>query len=86
MARDDRGDRWVQVSWFPDLADMPRAPADYVFLLDRSGSMDGTSIESARNALLLALRSLGEGDRFDVVGFGSTFKRVFGALQPYDGV
>lgn len=84
VARDDRGDRWVQVTWFPDLADLPRAPADYVFLLDRSGSMDGASIDSARNALLIALRSLAEGDRFDVVGFGSSFERVFGSLRPYD--
>jgi Ca-activated chloride channel family protein len=84
VSRDALGDRYVQLTWFPDLSSAGRAPADYVFVLDRSGSMDGTSIESARKALLLAMRSLGEGDRFDVVGFGSSFERVFGKLVAYD--
>ena len=34
------------------------APADVIFLVDRSGSMDGTSIEEVRNALQLCLRSM----------------------------
>jgi Ca-activated chloride channel family protein len=39
--------------------------------------MDGESIGQARNALLLALRSLEEGDRFNVIGFGSSIDPMF---------
>ena len=51
--------------------------------MDRSGSMNGDSIEAVRRALQLCLRSLEEGDAFDVVGFGSTFQTLFGAPRPY---
>lgn len=46
-----------------------KAPLDVVFLLDRSGSMGGSSIEEARKALRLCLRQLREGDRFSIVAF-----------------
>ena len=59
-------------------------PADVVFLVDRSGSMAGTSIAEVRNALHLCLRALTDGCRFDIVGFGSTFASLFGASVPYD--
>lgn len=45
------------------------APLDVVFVLDRSGSMGGTSIEEARKALRLCLRQLREGDRFSIIAF-----------------
>ncbi|HVG85917.1 MAG TPA: VIT and VWA domain-containing protein [Vicinamibacterales bacterium] len=60
------------------------APADVVFVVDRSGSMKGTSIEEVRNALQLCLRSLVPGSRFDIVGFGDRFVSLFGNSVPYD--
>jgi Ca-activated chloride channel family protein len=42
---------------------------DVVFLIDRSGSMGGQSIEEARKALRLCLRQLREGDRFSILAF-----------------
>lgn len=59
-------------------------PAEVVFLVDRSGSMGGTSIEEVRNALVLCLRGLTHGCRFDIVGFGSRFESLFGGTVPYD--
>jgi Ca-activated chloride channel family protein len=47
--------------------------AEIVFVIDRSGSMGGTSIEEVRNALQLCLRSLTAGSRFNIVSLGSTF-------------
>jgi Ca-activated chloride channel family protein len=44
-------------------------PKDIVFVMDRSGSMSGTKIEQARNALHFVLDQLGENDRFSIVGF-----------------
>lgn len=51
-------------------ADAPKAaPLDVVFVLDRSGSMGGSSIEEAHKALRLCLRQLREGDRFSIIAF-----------------
>jgi Ca-activated chloride channel family protein len=60
------------------------APAEIVFVVDRSGSMGGTSIAEVRNALQLCLRSLTPGSRFNIVGFGSTFVSLFPESVPYD--
>ncbi len=59
-------------------------PAEVVFVIDRSGSMEGTSIEEVRNALQLCLRSLTTGSRFNIVSFGSTFATLFRESRPYD--
>ncbi len=53
-------------------------------MVDRSGSMQGTSIAEARNALQLALRSLRPGSFFNILGFGSRFKALFAQSRPYD--
>jgi len=45
------------------------APLEVVFVLDRSGSMGGSSIEEARKALRLCLRQLREGDAFSIIAF-----------------
>ena len=49
-------------------------PKDYIFLLDRSGSMAGEKIESSKRALKLALRMLNEEDRFFIAVFDSTYE------------
>ena len=59
------------------------APAEVVFVIDRSGSMDGASIAEARNALQLALRSLRAGTLFNIVGFGDRHEALFPESRPY---
>ncbi|MBN1944170.1 MAG: VWA domain-containing protein [Bradymonadales bacterium] len=83
VGREEDGTRTVMVNLFPDLSGMERGHHEIVFLLDRSGSMQGESIEQARRALLLCLRSLEEGDRFNIVGFGSSFQSLFPKCVPY---
>ncbi len=61
-----------------------RVPADVVFVVDRSGSMGGSSIEQVRNALQICLRSLEAGCAFNIVGFGSGFESLFSECRPYD--
>jgi Ca-activated chloride channel family protein len=60
------------VSLVPDLAGgLKRRDHrnDVVFVLDRSGSMGGSSITEAKTALRLCLRQLREGDRFAIIAF-----------------
>ena len=45
----------------------------YVFILDRSGSMDGIKLEQAKVSLKLCLRQLSEKDRFMLVAFNDQF-------------
>ena len=60
----------------------PRAPREVVFVIDTSGSMEGTSIVQAREALQLALERLQPGDRFDVIEFNSSARALFGTPLP----
>jgi Ca-activated chloride channel family protein len=44
---------------------------DVIFILDTSGSMRGEKLEQAKQALLFCVNSLGDGDRFNIVGFAT---------------
>ena len=49
----------------------------FYFLVDRSGSMSGNTIDMAKEALQLFLRSLSEGNKFNIVSFGDSFQFLF---------
>jgi Ca-activated chloride channel family protein len=92
LAKDQEPRAWVEKGEEGGMAAMlafqpefeeEEAPSEMIFVIDRSGSMDGTSIAEARNALQLCLRSLPEGTRFNVVGFGSRFKMLFPESELY---
>jgi Ca-activated chloride channel family protein len=70
----------------PDLAGAWKkqsARTDVVFVLDRSGSMGGPSIDEAKTALRLCLRQLREGDRFAVLAFDDSVDAFAPALVPF---
>ena len=50
-------------------------PGLFVFLIDQSGSMSGNAIILVRKALLLFIQSLPEESYFQLIGFGSEFKK-----------
>ena len=50
-------------------------PSLFIFLIDQSGSMSGKSIKVASKALLLFLQSLPVGSYYQIIGFGSDFKK-----------
>ena len=50
-------------------------PALFIFLVDQSGSMDGEPIKIARNALKLFIQSLPVGSFYQIIGFGSNYKK-----------
>ncbi|HSU68520.1 MAG TPA: VWA domain-containing protein, partial [Tepidisphaeraceae bacterium] len=58
---------------FDETEPAERKPAETIFVLDCSGSMQGESIAQATAALELCLRSMSMGDTFNICRFGSTW-------------
>ena len=73
----------VMLSFFPEF-ESKRAACEFVFLVDRSGSMSGSYIESASQTLVLFLKSVPPGCTFNIIGFGSRFTSLFPNAVPYN--
>ena len=75
--RDERGGFFTLMLFPPeDLTSLARAPMEMVFVLDCSGSMSGRPIEQAKNAVSRALRSLRDGDTFQIIRFSNDASRL----------
>jgi len=63
--------------------DLQATPSDFarelIFVVDTSGSMHGTSLRQAAQALTVALDGLKPGDRFNIVQFNSVTSSLFRA-------
>ncbi|XP_036441687.1 von Willebrand factor A domain-containing protein 5A-like [Colossoma macropomum] len=74
-------DSVVMVSLYPEfppeVASSFGKRGEFIFLMDQSGSMRGSSIKSAQETLLLLLKSLPLGCYFNIYGFGSDFRSFF---------
>ncbi|MFO1092706.1 MAG: VWA domain-containing protein [Planctomycetaceae bacterium] len=64
--------------------DEARPSKNIVFVLDRSGSMEGKKIEQAREALRFVLNNLREGDRFNIVAYDSSVETFRPDLQTFN--
>lgn len=64
--------------------DMEGAKGEYIFLLDRSGSMSGARIDKAKQALTFFLKSLPQDTYFQVYSFGTSFTTLFPSSNKYD--
>ena len=51
-------------------------PSLFIFLIDQSGSMAGSSMKLVNESLLFFLQSLPKNSYFQLIGFGSTFKKI----------
>jgi Ca-activated chloride channel homolog len=60
-------------------------PREVIFVIDTSGSMEGMSIEQAREALALALGRLTPQDRFNVIQFNSYTSKLYPNAVPVNG-
>ncbi|KAJ8360616.1 hypothetical protein SKAU_G00171410 [Synaphobranchus kaupii] len=78
----------VMLNFCPDTkamaSDLNHVPGEFVFLIDRSGSMSGVNISRVKEAMLVILKSLVPACLFNIIGFGSTFKTLFPSSQSYD--
>jgi Ca-activated chloride channel family protein len=61
----------------------PALPRDITFVIDNSGSMEGTSMPQAKESLLYGLAQLKTGDRFNVIRFDDTMTNLFGTSVDY---
>ena len=54
---------------------------EVLFVCDRSGSMRGDRIVASRMAMNLFMRSMPEDSYFNIIGFGSSFVKLFPKSQ-----
>ncbi|TSL61186.1 von Willebrand factor A domain-containing protein 5B1 [Bagarius yarrelli] len=78
----------VMLNFCPDLqsmtSDLRRMQGEFIFLIDRSGSMRGANIGQVKDAMVVILKSLFPACLFNIIGFGSKFKPLFATSQSYD--
>jgi len=60
----------------PTVQTTQRQPVEMLYMIDISGSMAGTSIQQAREALLQALDRLSPNDRFGILAFNHSYKEL----------
>ena len=59
-------------------------PGAFTFVLDQSGSMSGSSMNIAKESLILFIQSLPLNSKFDIIGFGSNYVEYFSTIQDYN--
>ncbi|XP_051894970.1 von Willebrand factor A domain-containing protein 5B1 [Pristis pectinata] len=78
----------IMLNFCPDLKtahpDLRMAQGEFIFLIDRSGSMSGVNINRVKEAMLVILKSLVPSCLFNIIGFGSTFRTLFPASRSYN--
>jgi len=75
--REGGEDGYVLLALAPTVDDtQPAPPKDIVLVLDTSGSMKGEKLQQAQGALQYALRALGPQDRFSLIAFATTVRKL----------
>ena len=57
--------------------DYENSKGEFIFIIDRSGSMNGKRISKARSALISFLKQLPKNAYFNIISYGSTFHYMF---------
>ena len=74
----------VALNFTPVFDESSSQQCELLFVVDRSGSMEGAHIKAAREALLLFLKSIPTGCLFNVIGVGLTYECLFERSVAYD--
>mmetsp|Transcript_31263 Transcript_31263/g.35704 ORF Transcript_31263/g.35704 Transcript_31263/m.35704 type:complete len:280 (+) Transcript_31263:449-1288(+) len=67
-----------------DQDDPEVASGEFIFIIDRSGSMTGSFIKQAKEALSLFIRSIPRNSKFNVISFGSSHNQMYPESVTYD--
>ena len=62
------------IKYLNEEEDLNDYPSLFIFLIDQSGSMGGKPIELLKQSLIIFLHSLIPGSKFQIIGFGSSYK------------
>ncbi|XP_032233740.2 von Willebrand factor A domain-containing protein 5B1 isoform X2 [Nematostella vectensis] len=73
----------IMINYTPSLTSSSQI-AEFIFLVDRSGSMSGKHIFQVKEMLILFLKSLPANCYFNLIGFGSYYRSVYQETQIYD--
>lgn len=73
----------VMINFTPQLKTFSKKVTEFLFLVDRSGSMSGKHIFQVKETLILFLKSLPSNCYFNVIGFGSYYRSLFQESQQY---
>jgi len=89
IIQEHEGEHTAMLSFLPmyqeeneDLEDL-EGSGEYLFILDRSGSMTGERIDMAKESLSLLLKSLPQRSKFNIISFGTGFTCMHPASVEY---
>eukprot|EP01130_Rhizamoeba_saxonica_P018992 TRINITY_DN9713_c0_g1_i2.p1 TRINITY_DN9713_c0_g1~~TRINITY_DN9713_c0_g1_i2.p1 ORF type:complete len:731 (-),score=185.24 TRINITY_DN9713_c0_g1_i2:31-2223(-) len=74
----------VMVNFSPSFdytEDLAEYMNDIVFLVDRSGSMGGSRIGAVKFAMNILLRAIPTSSKFNILGFGTRFQKLFNSSE-----
>lgn len=74
----------IMVNFSPQLKACKNPCSEFIFLVDRSGSMSGKHIFQVKETMLLFLKSLPSNCFFNIVGFGSYYRCLFQESKEYN--
>jgi Ca-activated chloride channel homolog len=85
VTKDSDGSRYLLINYLPNVEfKQTENPKEVIFLIDTSGSMDGSKFYQAQNMLKLGLRNLNIGDYFNIYEFNSFYKKCFKKSEIYN--
>jgi len=83
ISRHSNGKKAIMVSWIPEIPDeSPKNDEGIIFVLDCSGSMGGSSIAGAQEALKHCIQGLVSETPFNIITFGSEHRKLFDEIVP----
>lgn len=80
----DEEAKTTDITELDDHDDPEVANGEFVFILDRSGSMSGSRIRVALEALELFIRSIPPNSKFNIVSFGSSHQLMYDKSVTYN--